>query len=285
MTGTPENPNATSAAGPVEQEPLSGQWRTVRLAGAPPERSDYRPRMPQNVPPFEWTDDALRLRAFMFDFWFEHRRPPMLRDCHEGLGLDRRAIQQAYKLLDLGLNVTVDQRTQNLHLLKAPPFSAYPTQVAMYDDRGFHSYIGCPHEALGASNSPQVRGQTLRFEMFCACCLEPIAVVLRDYEILERSHPEPLIHVTESPWDWNSVDMISMCDATNIVIDAEHGERYERMQSRRAVTMTLEQAREYIRFVAETRLWNYHWEPLSMDPAFIFERLQSFGIDVSPWVP
>jgi hypothetical protein len=92
--------------------------------------------MPQNVPPFEWTDEALRLRQFMFDFWFEQRRPPMLRDCHEALGLDRRTIQQAYKLLDLGLNVTVDQRTQNLHLLKAPPFSAYPTQVASRSSNG-----------------------------------------------------------------------------------------------------------------------------------------------------
>jgi hypothetical protein len=241
--------------------------------------------VPQNVPPFDWTDDALRLRQFMFDFWFEQRRPPTLRDCHEALGLDRRAIQQAYKLLDLGLNLTVDQRTQNIHLLKAPPFSAYPTQVAMYDDRGFHSYIGCPHEALGASNAPQTRGQTLRFEMFCACCLEPITLVLRDYEILERSHPEPLIHVTESPWDWNCVDMISMCDATNIVIDAEHGARYERMQSRRGVSMTLEQARDYIRFVAEARLWDYHWAPLSMDPAAVLDRLRAVGVDVAPWVP
>jgi hypothetical protein len=24
--------------------------------------------MPQNVPPFEWTDDALRLRQFVFDY-------------------------------------------------------------------------------------------------------------------------------------------------------------------------------------------------------------------------
>lgn len=241
--------------------------------------------MPQNVPPIEWTDDALRLRQFMFDFWFEQRRPPSLRDCHLGTGLDRRAIHQAYKLLDLGLNVTLDLRTQNACLLKAPPFSAMPTQTAMYDDAGFHSYIGCPHEALGASNSPQVRGKTLRFEMFCACCLEPITVVMRDMEILERSHPEPLIHVSESPWDWNTIDMVSMCDATNIVIDREHGERYERMQSRRAVTMTLEQAREYIRWVAESRLWDYHWPSLSMDPAGIFGRLEAVGVDVSPWQP
>ena len=52
----------------------------------------------------------------------------------------------------------MDQRTQNLHLLKAPPFSAYPTQVAMYDERGFHSYIGCPHEALGAELLAAFRG-------------------------------------------------------------------------------------------------------------------------------
>ena len=39
--------------------------------------------VPQNVPRFEWTDDALRLREFMFNFWFDNRRPPMLRDCHE----------------------------------------------------------------------------------------------------------------------------------------------------------------------------------------------------------
>jgi hypothetical protein len=209
----------------------------------------------------------------------------MLRDCHEALGFDRRTVQQAYKLLDLGLNVTVDQRTQNLHLLKAPPFSAYPTQVAMYDEKGFHSYIGCPHEALGASNAPQVRGKRLRFEMFCACCLEPIVLVLQDYEILECSHPEPLVHVSQTPWDWNSVDMIGMCDATNIVIDADHGARYERMQSARAVTMTLEQARAYIRFVVERRLWDYHWPPLSMDPAAIVARLAELGVDVAPWVP
>lgn len=241
--------------------------------------------MPQNVPPFEWTEEALRLRQFVFDFWFAQRRPPTLRDCKEALGFDRRTIQQAYKLLDLGLNLTVDQRTQNLHLLKAPPFSAYPTQVAMYDHHGFHSYMGCPHEALGASNAPQARGKRLRFEMFCACCLEPIWVILKDYEILDCSHREPLIHVSQSPWDWNSVDMIGMCDATNIVIDKSHGERYERMQSARAVNMTLDQAREYIRFVAESRLWDYHWPPLTMGPTLILERLTAVGIDVSAWLP
>jgi hypothetical protein len=57
------------------------------------------------------------------------------------------------------------------------------------------------------------------------------------------------------------------------------------MQSARAVVMTLEQARNYIRFVAESRLWDYHWPSLSMDPESILSRLQEFGIDTSPWLP
>src|SRR6266536_615931 len=95
--------------------------------------------MPRYVPPFEWTDDALRLRQFMFDFWFEQRRPPNLHDAHRALGMDRRTIQVAYQLLELGKNCTVDQRTQNFNLLKAPPFASFPTLYPMFTDDQFHS--------------------------------------------------------------------------------------------------------------------------------------------------
>jgi hypothetical protein len=239
--------------------------------------------MPQNVPPFEWTDEALRLRQFLFDFWFEHRRPPTLRDAHESLGLDRRTLTQAYKALDLGLVVTVDQRAQNCNLIKAPPFASIQTNVSMFVDDEFHSFIGCAHEALGASNAPQVRGKRLRFESYCVCCLERIVIELEDFQILSRSPDGVLIHVTESPWDWCNLDMLSMCDATNFVIDRDHADRYERIVSRRGVLMTLEQARSYISFVAEQRLWDYHWAPLSMNPQAILERLLELGVDVTNW--
>ena len=241
--------------------------------------------MPQHVPPFEWTDDALRVRQFMFDFWFEHGRAPTLRDAHDALGLDRRALIQAYRALDLGLVVTVDQRSQNCNLLKAPPFASIQTNVSLFVDDRFHSFIGCAHEALGASNSPQVRGKLLRFESYCVCCLAPVVLELQDFEIMSRSPDGVLIHVTESPWDWCNLDMLSMCDATNFVAGPEHAERYERTVARRGVLMTLEQAREYISFVARQRLWDYHWPPLSMDPPAILERLQALGVDTSPWIP
>ena len=239
--------------------------------------------MAQLVPALEWTEDALRLRQFMFDFWFDHGRPPTLRDAHEGVGLDRRRIVQAYKQLDLGLNVTVDLRTQNCILLKAPPFASFPTPVQLFVDDTFHSFIGCAHEVMGCSNSPQVRGKQLRFESFCECCLEPITVTMRDFEFLSIEPESTLIHVTESPWDWLVTDMISMCDATNFVIDADHAARYSRMQSKGGVTMTPHQAKDYIAFVAQQRLWDYHWPPLSMDPPAILARMTELGIDIANW--
>ena len=242
--------------------------------------------MPHDVGGFEFTEDALRLRQFMFDFWFAHRRPPSLRDAHRALDLGRIELIEAYKLLELGLVVTVDQSTQNCNLLKAPPFASFPTLYEMHVDGAFHSFIGCAHEILGASNSPQVRDKDLHFESACECCLEPITLELRNFEVISCSPSEPLIHVTESPWYWLNRDMISMCDVTNFALDRHHGERYERMQGRRGVYFTLAQAREYVRTVAETRLWDYHWAPMTgFDPRTIFAGMEALGIDTGPFTP
>ena len=244
--------------------------------------------MPQFVPPFEWTDDALRLRQFLFDFWFERRRPPNLLDVHRALGLGRRALEEAYQLLDLGRDCTVDQRTQNFNLLKAPPFASFPTLYPMFVGDEFHSYTGCAHEVLGFSNSPQIRDQVVRCESCCECCFTPITIELRNFEVLSCTPSEPVIHVTETPWEWMKVDMISMCDTTNFAVDAEHAERYERMQGRRGVLFTLDQAREHVRFVAENRCWDYHWPPMvggGIRGDSMLDRFESYGIDTSGFRP
>ena len=42
----------------------------------------------------------------------------------------------------------VDQDTQNFNLLKAPPFSSYPSQAQIHLDGVFHCYAGCAMESL-----------------------------------------------------------------------------------------------------------------------------------------
>ena len=127
--------------------------------------------MPQNVPTFEFSDRAKQVRAFIFDFWCEHGRAPTLREMHEGTELDRHQIIQAYKELQLGIVITVDENTQNCNLLKAPPFSSYPSQVRAYIDDEFHSFVGCASESVAFSHMPPFKDREIRLESHCACCL------------------------------------------------------------------------------------------------------------------
>ena len=53
--------------------------------------------MAQDVPPFEWSEDALKVRQFVYEHWCEHGVGPNLRDVHEATGLSRRQVVQAYK--------------------------------------------------------------------------------------------------------------------------------------------------------------------------------------------
>ena len=107
--------------------------------------------MPQNVAPFEFSDEAKALRQFVYEFWCEHGRGPNLRAVHEGTGLDRRTIIQGYKELQLGIICVVDQDSQNCNLLKFQPFSSFPSQVEVWIDGAFHSYAGCALESVAIS--------------------------------------------------------------------------------------------------------------------------------------
>jgi alkylmercury lyase-like protein len=244
---------------------------------------DSFPDMPQNVPSLEWTDDALRLRQFMFEFWCREGRAPNYRNVHEGTGMDRRSIIQAYKQLQLGNVVVVDEDTQNCNLIKAPPFSSFPSQVECYIDGRFHSYIGCASEAMAVSNMPPFKDKTLRLESYCVCCLAPITIESRNFELLSVEPAGVLEHINVSPWDWINVNMERMCDAMNFVLDAEHAARYERQTASRGILVPLPTAKEFVRSVAEVRMWDYHWPSAGMDPGQVIQGFRDKGVDVSCW--
>ena len=239
--------------------------------------------MAQYVPLVEWTDESLLLRKFIFDFWADTGRAPNLRQMHEGTELSRRQIVQALKLLQTGIVVVVDQDSPNCDILKAPPYSAFPSQVEMYVNDQFHSFIGCAHEAVAVSNMPHFHGNEVRLESYCACCLEPITMWSKSFDIQRTTPADPLVHIAVPSWDWVHDDMKYMCDNTNLVIDREHGERYEKMIGRRGIYMTLDQVRRYVEPAVGVRGWDYHWAPQSMNPELIFDRMRSLGVDISAW--
>jgi hypothetical protein len=239
--------------------------------------------MPQKVPEFQFGEDALRLRQFLYEYWCEHGRGPNLRVAHEATGLTRRRLIAAYRELDLGLVCTLDHATQNCNLLKLQPFSSYPSQVEVWIDDRFHCWAGCAMESIALPRMPPFAGRTVRLESYCACCLAPVQVVARDGELVSRAPTSAVIHVSTSPRDWSTTGIVCMCDSMNFVLDGEHGLVFERATSRRGVVFTLEQAARFVAGTAASRMWHYDWPPVSFDPERVIAGIRALGVDVGNW--
>lgn len=237
--------------------------------------------MPQNVPVFEFSDDAKRLRAFVYEHWCEHGRGPNLRTVHEGTGLDRRQIVQGYKELQLGIICVVHQDTQNVNLLKFQPFSSYPSQVEVWIDGTFHSYAGCALESVAISKMPPFAGRQLTLRSYCSCCLAPIELSATDGVV--AAPDGVLVHISSSPWDWNNDDIVHQCDSMNFVLDAAHADRYERIVSRRGVLLTIEQTTQFVKATGDSRMWDHDWAPATLNPKAVVHGLKHLGADVSAW--
>ena len=239
--------------------------------------------MPQHVPEFQFSDDALRLREFLYEYWCAHGHGPNLRAAHEATGLARDRLIQAYRELDLGLICTIDQATQNAALLKLQPFSSYPSQVAVHVDGRFHCWAGCAMESIALSRMPPFTGREVRLESYCACCLAPITLVTRDGDILSHAPESVLVHVSTSPREWNTTNIVCMCDSMNYVLDAEHALAYERQICRRGVHFTPEQAKRFVADTGKNRMWRYDWPPVSLRPERVIAGIRALGVDVTNW--
>jgi len=239
--------------------------------------------MPHKVPAFQFSEDALRVRQFLYEYWCAHGHAPNLRAAHEATGLGRERLIAIYRELDLGLIATIDQGTQNANILKLQPFSSYPSQVEVHVDGRFHTFAGCAMESIALSRMPPFEGKEIRLESYCACCLAPVTIVVRDGELLSRTPASVLIHVSSTPREWNTANIVCMCDSMNFVHDAQHAQTYERAISRRGVVFTPEQAQRFVADTGKNRMWRYDWPPVSFDPERVITGIRALGVDVSDW--
>lgn len=239
--------------------------------------------MAQNIPDFRFGDDAIKVRQFIYQFWCERGFPPNLRDAAESTGFDRRRLMQAFRELDLGIMIVIDQEAENVNILKCMPFSAYPTQARLLLGGKFHSYLGCAMEAMAASRMPPFAGKACEIEAYCACCLAPARLVMTDGAIVSAQPQSLLVHVSLSPWYWNTTNVMRMCDSMNFVLDRSHAERFERQSGRRGAIFTLDQSLKFVSRGVATRMWDPHRPPDFIRPAQMFDGLKSLGVDLSVW--
>jgi hypothetical protein len=239
--------------------------------------------MAQNVPAFRFSDPALTVRQFVYEYWCRHGRGPNLRAVHEATGLSRPKLLEIYRELDLGLILTIEHATQQGAILKCQPFSSYPSQVEVYLDGRFHCWAGCAMESIAISLMPPFAGKELRLESYCACCLAPVSLAVKDGAVSSCTPASVLIHVSHSPRDWNTTNIVCMCDGMNFVHDADHGLAYEKQISRRGVVLTIEQAQRFVAGTGQNRMYRYDWEPVPLIPERVIGGLKALGVDVSPW--
>lgn len=237
--------------------------------------------MPQDVPPFEFSDEAKALRAFVYDYWCEHGHGPNLRAAHDGTGLERRQLIQAYKELQLGIICVVDQDSMNCNVLKFQPFSSFPSQVEVWLDGAFHSFAGCALESVAISKMPPFQGRDLALKSYCACCLAPVELAAREGVVTPAD--AALVHISTTPWDWNNNDIVHQCDSMNFVLDAAHADRLERITSRRGVLLTIEQTAQFVKATGDERMWQYDWAPATLNPKAVIYGMKQLGVDVSAW--
>ena len=237
--------------------------------------------MPQNVPEFQFSDQAKALRAAVYAHWCEHGHGPNLRVVSELTGFDRRTIVQAYKELQLGIICVVDQDSVNCNLLKFQPFSSFPSQVEVWIDGAFHSFAGCALESVAISKMPPFAGKALTLKSYCACCLGPIDLTAVDGVV--TAPDGVLVHVSTTPWDWNNDDIVHQCDSMNYVLNAAHAERYERIVSRRGVLLTIEQTAMFVKATGDARMHDYDWAPAMLNPPAVILGMKQLGVDVSSW--
>jgi hypothetical protein len=239
--------------------------------------------MPQDLAPWEWSDDALRLRQFVLEFWSEHGYGPNLGDVHAAIGLSRRQSVQAYRELQLGICACIDLFSVNANVYRFMPFAAFPTPVKAFLDGEFHSFCGCAMETPSFTKMPPFQGKRVTFESYCVCCFEPLTYTSVDGKVVEQSPDGFLIHISSTPYDWQLVDTMYQCDSFNFIKDAEHAEVFERQTCRRGVLFTLEQAMSFAGGSGDKRMWNYHWPPEMSSPTKVIEGARGLGVDVSNW--
>lgn len=236
----------------------------------------------QLIPSFDWSDNAKKVREYVYKYWGEHSYPPSTLDINRALGLERRQIHDALYELQLGGMCVVDLESPHLSLLRFLPYSSYPTVVKGFIGDRFLGYIGCAMESIAFSKMPAYSGEEVRLESYCSCCLTPLTVKSKNGEATEW--PDGLlVHVGLTPLEWNRLNHNPMCDTMNFVLNEGHADKYERMTSRRGVVFNRDQAHGLVKGVADSRQWDYEWVQGTGNPDGTLAAIKGLGVNVGNW--
>jgi hypothetical protein len=148
--------------------------------------------------------DSKLLRKFIFDYFFEHTRAPVLEEVMRRFGLDRQEAYGGLRALEADHHILLVPGTQRI--LMANPYSGVTTPFRVHID-GRQYFANCAWDTVSMH---VMLDRNARVESYCHHCAEPIGILLNDGKVVSSLPKEPLVFLSMPVARWYE-NLVNTC--------------------------------------------------------------------------
>jgi hypothetical protein len=162
--------------------------------------------------------DAKQLRKFVFNYFFEHARAPVLEEAMRHFGLSRQEAFEGMRQLEADHHILLVPGTQRI--LMANPYSGITTPFRVHIGR-LQYFANCAWDTVSLH---VMLDRDAKVESYCHHCAEPIDILLKGGKVVSSRPNEPLIFLSMPVAKWYD-NLVNTC-SNNMVYFAsrEHME-------------------------------------------------------------
>ena len=171
---------------------------------------------------FEFSEDAKRVRKYLYDYFVANGTSPELASIRDDLMLSQDQTWEGLHQLERANFVVFVPGTEDI--VKVPPFSAVPNRFRLVAEDGRHWYAGCAGEAT--TLNAFLPGVRVSVRSWCPTCWDPIVFELRDREVLSMPCTDAVVHIGTHP-DHFRDNWVTSCDSINFFCSAAHVAEWE----------------------------------------------------------
>jgi hypothetical protein len=227
---------------------------------------------------FEFSEDAKRIRMFLYNHFVAQGSSPQLTTIRHDLDMSQEQTWDGLHELERANFVIFVPGTEDI--LKVPPFSALPNRFRLTAEDGRKWYAGCAGEATTLNGF--LPGVRVTIDSSCPTCWEPISFEVRDREMLSLQSDEAVIHIGTHP-DRFRENWIVTCDSINFFCSPEHVTEWEKaVPERRGAHFPIQNAMKWTDRTAQLRL-DYDRPSNQYVPGAWRNSFPALGADVSAW--
>ena len=214
-------------------------------------------------------------RRYIFDYFFENCRAPVLEEIMRRFGLERREAHSLLKALESSHHILLLPETQRI--LMVNPFSGITTPFR--DSIGGKTYFAnCAWDTVSLH---MMVGQETEVSSFCHHCAEPIKIRLSRGRVASSEPEAPLIFLSVPVASWYD-NLINTCSNNMVYFGSkEHRDRWlESHPGLVGETLTVEKMAEACEPLSKDRMKLNYIRP---SPKELMAYWSSIGLTSGYW--